>query len=177
MEKRRSMMNNEITTTNGQLMTPASNQVSLLEMRMDEKRFPRIGAFPREQAVFEMSKIVSQAFLYKGQAADPTNIQFISCSLVDELQADLDKLGTRNISFAEISRIVKRAVLQDDMYGISVASLYKVIIEYVKGEGHNLNRQVIAMQEREEKEKMKQSIVAPMLQAYVGEFIKKHRIK
>ena len=170
-------MNNEITTTNGQLMTPASNQVSLLEMRMDEKRFPRIGAFPREQAVFEMSKIVSQAFLYKGQAADPTNIQFISCSLVDELQADLDKLGTRNISFAEISRIVKRAVLQDDMYGISVASLYKVIIEYVKGEGHNLNRQVIAMQEREEKEKMKQSIVAPMLQAYVGEFIKKHRIK
>ena len=170
-------MNNEITTTNGQLMTPASNQVSLLEMRMDEKRFPRIGAFPREQAVFEMSKIVSQAFLYKGQAADPTNIQFISCSLVDELQADLDKLGTRNISFAEISRVVKRAVLQDDMYGISVASIYRVIIEYIKGEGHRLHRQVIAMQEREEEEKMKQSIIAPMLQAYVGEFIKKHRIK
>ena len=170
-------MNNEMTTTNGQLMTPASNQVSLLEMRMDDKRFPRIGAFTREQAVFEMSKIVSQAFLYKGQVADPKNIQFISCSLVDELQADLDKLGTRNISFAEISRVVKRAVLQDDMDGISVASIYKVIIEYVKGEGHNLHRQVIAMQEREEKEKMKQSIIAPMLQAYVGEFIKKHRIK
>ena len=34
-------MNNEMTTTNGQLMTTASNQVSLLEMRMDEKRFPR----------------------------------------------------------------------------------------------------------------------------------------
>ena len=66
MEKRRTMMNNDMTTTNGQLMTPASNQVSLLEMRMDAKRFPRIGAFPREQAVFEMSKIVSQAFLYKG---------------------------------------------------------------------------------------------------------------
>ena len=134
-------MNNEMTTTNGQLMTPASNQVSLLEMRMDEKRFPRIGAFPREQAVFEMSKIVSQAFLYKGQAADPKNIQFISCALVDELQSDLDRLGTKHISFAEISRVVKRAVLQDDMYGISVASLYKVIIEYIKGEGHRLQIQ------------------------------------
>ena len=170
-------MNNDITTTNGQLMTPASNQVSLLEMRMDEKRFPRIGAFPSEQAVFEMSKIVSQAFLYKGQAADPKNIQFISCSLVDELQADLDKLGTRNISFAEISRIVKRAVLQDDMYGISVASLYKVIIEYIKGEGHRLQQEVSERKRKSEQEQIKNSVIAPMLQAYAGEFIKKHRIK
>ena len=169
-------MNNDMTTTNGQLMTPASNQVSLLEMRMDEKRFPRIGAFTREQAVFEMSKIVSQAFLYKGQAADPTNIQFISCSLVDELQADLDKLGTRNISFAEISRIVKRSVLQDDMYGISVASLYKVIIEYVKGEGHKLQQEVLERKRKSEQEQIKNSVVAPMLQAYAGQLLKNSKV-
>lgn len=164
-------MNNEITTTNGQLMTPASNQVSLLEMRMDEKRFPRIGAFPREQAVFEMSKIVSQAFLYRGQAADPKNIQFISCALVDELQSDLDKLGTKHISFAEISRVVKRAVLQDDMYGISVASLYKVIIEYIKGEGHRLQQEVSERKRKSEQEQIKNSVIAPMLQAYAGELL------
>ena len=169
-------MNNEITTTNGQLMTPASNQVSLLEMRMDEKRFPRIGAFPREQAVFEMSKIVSQAFLYKGQAADPKNIQFISCALVDELQADLDKLGTKHISFAEISRVVKRAVLQDDMYGISVASLYKVIIEYIKGEGHRLQQEVSERKRKSEQEQIKNSVIAPMLQAYAGEMIKHSKV-
>ena len=165
------MINNEITTTNGQLMTSASNQVSLLEMRMDEKRFPRIGAFPREQAVFEMSKIVSQAFLYRGQAADPKNIQFISCALVDELQSDLDKLGTRHISFAEISRVVKRAVLQDDMYGISVASLYKVIIEYIKGEGHRLQQEVSERKRKSEQEQIKNSVIAPMLQAYAGELL------
>ena len=164
-------MNNEMTTTNGQLMTTASNQVSLLEMRMDEKRFPRIGAFPREQAVFEMSKIVSQAFLYRGQAADPKNIQFISCALVDELQSDLDKLGTRHISFAEISRVVKRAVLQDDMYGISVASLYKVIIEYIKGEGHRLQQEVSERKRKSEQEQIKNSVIAPMLQAYAGELL------
>lgn len=164
-------MNNEMTTT-----TPASNKVSLLEMRMDEKRFPRIGAFPREQAVLEMSKIVSRAFLYKGQAADPTNIQFISCSLVDELQADLDKLGTRNISFAEISRIVKRAVLQDDMYGISVASLYKVIIEYIKGEGHRLHQQVAEMRRKREQREIKNSVIAPMLQAYAGQLLKNSKL-
>lgn len=169
-------MNNEITTTNGQLMTSASNQVSLLEMRMDEKRFPRIGAFPREQAVFEMSKIVSQAFLYRGQAADPKNIQFISCALVDELQSDLDKLGTRHISFAEISRVVKRAVLQDDMYGISVASLYKVIIEYIKGEGHRLQQEVSERKRKSEQEQIKNSVIAPMLQAYAGELLKHSKV-
>ena len=170
------MINNEITTTNGQMMTPASNQVSLLEMRMDEKRFPRIGAFPREQAVFEMSKIVSQAFLYRGQAADPKNIQFISCALVDELQSDLDKLGTRHISFAEISRVVKRAVLQDDMYGISVASLYKVIIEYIKGEGHRLQQEVSERKRKSEQEQIKNSVIAPMLQAYAGELLKHSKV-
>lgn len=169
-------MNNEMTKTSSQLMTTTSKQVSLLEMRMDEKRFPRIGAFPREQAVLEMSKIVSQAFLYKGQAADPTNIQFISCSLVDELQADLDKLGTRNISFAEISRVVKRAVLQDDMYGISVASLYKVIIEYIKGEGHRLHQQVAEMRRKREEREIKNSVIAPMLQAYAGELLKHSKV-
>lgn len=169
-------MNNEMTTTNGQLMTPASNQVSLLEMRMDAKRFPRIGAFPREQAVFEMSKIVSQAFLYKGQAADPKNIQFISCALVDELQSDLDKLGTRHISFAEISRVVKRAVLQDDMYGISVASLYKVIIEYIKGEGHRLQQEVSERKRKSEQEQIKNSVIAPMLQAYAGQLLKNSKL-
>ncbi len=169
-------MNNEITTTNGQMMTPASNQVSLLEMRMDAKRFPRIGAFPREQAVFEMSKIVSQAFLYRGQAADPKNIQFISCALVDELQSDLDKLGTRHISFAEISRVVKRAVLQDDMYGISVASLYKVIIEYIKGEGHRLQQEVSERKRKSEQEQIKNSVIAPMLQAYAGELLKHSKV-
>ena len=169
-------MNNEITTTNGQLMTPASNQVSLLEMRMDAKRFPRIGAFPREQAVFEMSKIVSQACLYKGQAADPKNIQFISCALLDELQSDLDRLGTKHISFAEISRVVKRAVLQDDMYGISVASLYKVIIEYIKGEGHRLQQEVSERKRKSEQEQIKNSVIAPMLQAYAGELLKHSKV-
>ena len=169
-------MNNEMTTTSSQLMTPASSQASLLDMRADAKRFPRIGTFSREQAVLEMSKIVSQAFLYKGQAADPTNIQFISCSLVDELLADLDKLGTRNISFAEISRIVKRAVLQDDMYGISVASLYKVIIEYVKGEGRKLQQEVLERKRKSEQEQIKNSVIAPMLQAYAGQLLKNSKV-
>lgn len=169
-------MSSDIATTNNQLTTPASNQVSLLEMRMDAKRFPRVGTFSREDAILEMSKIVSQAFLYKGQAADPTNIQFISCSLVDELQSDLDRIGTRNVSFAEISRVVKRAVLQDEMYGISVASLYRIIVGYIKGEGHRLHEQVMEMKRKKDRESMRNSIIAPMVQAYAGQLAKNTKV-
>ena len=168
-------MNNDITTTNGQLMTPASNQVSLLEMRMDENRFPRIGKYTREQAVFEMSKIVSQAFLYKGQAADSKNIQFISCALVDELQSDLDGLGTKNISFEEISRIVKRAILTDDIF-LSVSSFYKVIMNYIKGEGHQLQKHIIAERKKADLEQIKKSPVYQMLTASAAEMAKQSKV-
>ena len=170
------MMNNNLTTTDNQLMAPETSQASLLEIRMDAKRYPRLHTYTREQAVTEMTKVVSQAFLYKGQAADPTNIQFISCSLVDELRADLDKMGTKHLSFAEISRVVKRAVLRDEMYGISVASLYKVIIEYVKGEGHRISQEARQKREEQERESLKQSVIAPMLQAYTGRLIKNSKV-
>lgn len=170
-------MNNDLMTTNNQVMSPATTQVSLLEIRMDADRFPRLHTYTRDKAVFEMSRIVSQAFLYKGQAADPTNIQFISCSLVDELQADLDKYGTKFLTFAEISRVVKRAVLCDDMYGISVASLYKVILDYVKGEGHRISQEVRRKKEQERRDSLKHSIIAPMLQAYAGEMLRNSKLK
>ena len=170
-------MSNNLTTSNSQLMSPADNQASLMEIRADNKRYPRLHTYTREQAVHEMSKVVSMVFLYKGQPVDQGNIQFISCSLVDELQADIDKLGTKYLSFAEVSIVVKRAVLSSEMYGISVASIYKVIIDYVKGEGHKLSQEVSQRRKEEEMESIKQSIIAPMLQAYTGEFVKNHRIK
>ena len=162
-------MSNEIASYN-------PGQASLLEMRADATRFPRLKSVPREQAVFEMSKIVSQAFLYRGQAADLTNIQFISSALVDELLED-DKYGAGYLSLAEIQVIVKRAVLGgSEMFGISVASLYKVIMEFVKGEGH-LNQQKIREARRKEEEKrLLASGLTPMLRAFTGEFVKNHKI-
>lgn len=169
-------MNNELTTTSSSLENFNPGRASLLEMRADSSRFPRLKSVPREQAVFEMSKIVSQAFLYRGQAADLTNIQFISSSLVDELLAD-DKYGASSISFAEIQVVVKRAVLGEaEMFGISVASLYKVIMAYVKGEGH-LNQKQVEQYRREAQDRAyKASPVSAMLQAANGDFIKNHKI-
>ena len=162
-------MSNEIANYN-------PGQASLLEMRADAIRFPRIKTMPREQVVFEMSKIVSQAFLYRGQAADPVNVQFISNALLNELLED-DKYGAGYLSLAEIQVIVKRAVLGgSEMFGISVASLYKVIMEFVKGEGHRNQQQVLEQRKKETERILKESALAPMLKAYTGEFIRNNKI-
>ena len=170
-------MNNEMTTTSSALENFNPGRASLLEMRADSTRFPRLKSVPREQAVFEMTKIVTQAFLYRGQAADVTTIQFISSSLVDELLAD-DKYGASSISFAEIQVVVKRAVLGgSEMFGISVASLYKVIMEFVKGEGHLNQKQIQERKQREQEQAFRESGLHPMLQAATGEFIRNHKSK
>ena len=163
-------MSNEIANYN-------PGQASLLEMRADATRFPRINTMSREQAVSGLIRIVSQAFLYRGQAADPVNVQFISNALLNELLED-DKYGAGYLSLAEIQVIVKRAILGgSEMFGISVASLYKVIMEFVKGEGHRNQQQVLEQRQKETERILKESALAPMLQAYTGEFIRNHKNK
>ena len=162
-------MSNEIANYN-------PGQASLLEMRADATRFPRINTMSREQAVSGLIRIVSQAFLYRGQAADPVNVQFISNALLNELLED-DKDGAGYLSLAEIQVIVKRAVLGgSEMFGISVASLYKVIMEFVKGEGHRNQQQVLEQRKKETERILKESALAPMLKAYTGEFIRNNKI-
>lgn len=162
-------MSNEIANYN-------PGQASLLEMRADATRFPRINTMSREQAVSGLIRIVSQAFLYRGQAADPVNVQFISNALLNELLDD-DKYGAGYLSLAEIQVVVKRAVLGgSEMFGISVASLYKVIMEFVKGEGHRNQQQVLEQRKKETERILKESVVAPMLKAYTGEFIRNNKI-
>ena len=170
-------MSNEMTTQSSALVNYNPGKATLLEMRADSTRFPRIKTMPREQAVMGMAKIVSQAFLYRGQAADPTNIQFISSALVQELLDD-DKNGAGYLSLAEIQVVVKRAVLGgSEMFGISVASLYKVIMEFVKGEGHLNQKQIQERKHREQEQAFRESGLHPMLQAATGEFIRNHKVK
>ena len=163
-------MSNELTTQDTSLVNYNPGRASLLEMRADSDRFPRIKTMPREQVIDGLTRIVSQAFLYKGQTADKTNIQFISSALAQELLEDTN--GAYNLSLAEIQVIVKRAVLNTDMMGINVSSLYKVIIAFVKGEGRENQSRVDALC----RVKPNTGGMA-MLQAYTGEFIRNHKSK
>lgn len=162
-------MSNELTIQDNSLVNYNPGRASLLEMRADSDRFPRIKTMPREQVVDGMARIVSQAYFYRGQTADKTNIQFISSSLADELLEDSN--GAFNLSLAEIQVIVKRAVLNTDMF-ISVSSLYKIIIAFVKGEGRENQTRVDALR----RVKPNPGGMA-MLQAATGEFIRNHKNK
>lgn len=105
-----------------------------VEMRRDAVRFPRVGTMPREAAIAQMFGIVEAAALYRGKKMDADELGFTATALVDEILAD-KSWGLRLISFAEIRRAIRRAVLETDMYGVSVATLYKALVDYAKGEG------------------------------------------
>ena len=154
-------MSNELTT-NDALVEYNPGQASLLEMR--------------EQAVLGISKIVLQAYLLKGQTADPTTIQFISSTLVGEMM-DEKKYGAAALSLAEIQVAVKRAVLETEMFGISASSLYKVIIDFCKGEGHANALRVQEMDRKSREAAFARSPMAPRITAAVGEYKRNHRNK
>ena len=161
-------MSNELTI-------PGSSPATLLEIRMDSKRFPRLSSYSRQDAIAQMAKIVSMAFLYKGQQADPNNISFISSALVDELLQE-DTYHPRALSFEEIARVVKKAVLTEEMYGISVASLYRVILDFCKGEGHRIQAEASELKRKQDEKALRESVIAPMLQAYTGEFVRNNKL-
>ncbi len=109
---------------------------SLVDIRMDADTFPRIVRLTTTQARAGLSKIIADAFLYKGQTADKENVKFITSALLEELLADTT-YGLPFLTMEEIRRAIKKAVLTDpDFIGINVSSLYKVLLAYAKGDGH-----------------------------------------
>lgn len=107
---------------------------SPVEMRRDTSRFPRVCTMIREDAIAQMLGVVEAAALYRGRKMDADELGFTATALVDEILAD-QRWGLRYISFAEIRWAVRRAVLETEMYGVSVATLYKALVDYARGEG------------------------------------------
>jgi hypothetical protein len=156
---------NEIATT--------GQRATLVDIRTDNKRFPRLHTYRREEAVGQMNMIIMMAFQLRGQQADVQTIMQMSSSLIEILMDDEYGIGTRFLSFEEIKRVVKKAALGQsrEMYGLSVSSLFQVLADYCKGEGRMADKEAkeIASRQRE----MKQAIIAPKIQGYVESMIKK----
>lgn len=165
-------MNGMTTMPQGQ-MAVSQGKATLVEIRTDSKKFPRLYNYPREEAISLMSGLVLMAYQYRGQQADTYTIMQISSALIDILLEDEFSIGTKYISFEEIKRVIKKAVLGQgkEMFGISVSSIFQAIAEYCKGEGRVASKQAteIAAKQRE----LKNSIIAPMLEGMVEQMIRK----
>lgn len=156
-----------------QLTTIPAEKATLVDIRTDNKRFPRLHSYQREEAIMQMNMIIMMAFQFRGQQADTQTIIQMSASLIDILNEDEYGIGTKYLSFEEIKRVVRKAALgqSKEMYGISVSSLFQALADYCKGEGRMASKQAseIAFKQRETKD----AIMASMIQGYSEQMIKK----
>lgn len=121
-------MSNELT------IPQISHDISLVEIRADVERFPRLHRIPAPQALHGIKQVVFMALMYRGQAASEENISFISTALLAELLEE-NKFGTRYLTMEEIARVVKKAALATETFGISVSTLYSALVKYCCTEG------------------------------------------
>ena len=148
-------------------------QSSLVEIRTDDKRFPRLYKYSREEAVNQMNMIIMMAFQFRGQQADAKTIFQMSSSLIDILNDDEYGIGTRFLSFEEIKRVVRKAALGQgrEMYGISVSSLFQALPDYCKGEGRSAD--IEAKEIASKRKSLRDSIIAPMVDSMAELMIKR----
>lgn len=131
-------METTLTTSKRNALTPI--QATALEMRTDPVRFPRIASLNREDSIKAMVDVVLSAAIYRGVHIEASDAAATAAALVDEILADR-RWGLPYISFAEIRRAVRNACLETDMYGVNVASIYRAIVNYAKGEGQSAREQ------------------------------------
>ena len=137
----------------------------MVDIRTDNKRFPRLYTYKREEAMPQMNMIIMMAFQYRGQQADAQSILQMSSSLIEILNEDEYGIGTKYLTFEEIKRVIKRAALGQgkEMYGISVSSLFQALADYCRGEGRMADQQ--AKEVVAKRRDLKNAIIAPMIES------------
>ena len=121
-------MTNELTT----------REATTVEIRCDKLRFPRIIAVPRVTAEAGIRQALVEAAALRGQSFAPEALRFTCSALLDELLRDTDGIGLKYITLEEIRRETRAAALgnRGEIYGLNVASIYRVLRDYTLGAGH-----------------------------------------
>ena len=160
-----------------QMTTVPVEKATLIDIRSDNKRFPRLHSYRREDAINHMNLIILMAFQFRGQQADTQTIQLMSSSLIDILNEDEYKIGTKYLSFEEIKRVVRKAVLgqSKEMYGISVSSIFQALADYCKGEGMTADKEAKMIASRQNDIELRKAIIAPLIQGCSADMLQKSR--
>lgn len=158
-------------------LTTIPAKATLVEIRTDNVKYPRLHTYRREDAISQMNMIIMMAFQYRGQQADVQTIMQMSASLIDILLEDEYGIGTKYLSFEEIKRVIRRASLGQgrEMYGISVSSLFQALADYCRGEGRSADKEAKEVVARQRD--VRNSIIAPMIQGRIEEMLNHSKIK
>ena len=152
--------------------------VSLVDIRMDAARYPRIKALAAPDAVARLQQVVAMAYIYTGRPAEEAKIQMVAAALYSELLEDKKRIGTANITIEEIAHAVKDAILQSegDIY-INIAFLYKAVCAYALGEGQDAQETAYRRKVEERKRQRDATPAGAMLTAYTGALLKSTTLK
>ena len=123
---------------------------SLVEIRRDNVRFPRLHTYPADVAIRCMSAVVLRAAKYFDAEVNMDDVGSTAIDLYSELMADAEGLRTFNLSFEEIGRAIRKAATGQsvEFYGkLSFHFLYKCIMHYVKNDVMEANRKMLQIAE------------------------------
>ena len=151
----------------------APQGVSLVDIRMDSNRFPRVKNLPPQVAQARLQQVVALAYTYTGRPFDEARIRMVAAALYSELMEDKKGLGTGNITIEEVAHAVKDAILQSDGDSyINIAFLYKAVCTYALGEGHDAQETANSRHRAIREARLKASAAGAMLDSYSGALIK-----
>lgn len=119
--------------------------VSFLDIRRDQATYPRLEAVPRDIAIAALRAIIVRATFNAApgqydRATQEEKIAIIAEELYGLLLEDYYGLGTKNLSFAEIARVIRAGSASRDFYGVSVRTLYSAVLDYCEGEGRKASQ-------------------------------------
>lgn len=159
------MMNNSLTA-----YKPQDGPLDLVEVRMDSTKYPRIKNLPLSTSVTGIAQIIGSALAYTGRSVAEEDVRFMAAALHAELLQDHDGVGTANITLDELNYCVRRAVLGlgPEMYGINVASIYRIACDYCLNEGRQAQVSANNRRRAEREKALKASAAGAMLQSYSG---------
>lgn len=140
---------------------------------MNRKDFPRLHQFTKEDATKVIMGILSKAHMYKGYRVDADNIRFVSEALYDEMMLDNHKMGMPNITMYEIGYAIKKSIMDNPEFFFSVTSLYGVIKDYCKGEGHQAYQDAVKLTKAMEAQRLADSAAPRLLDNYSQQLIKR----
>lgn len=144
------MMNNEIAIMqqeevlilpDGRPLLSNDHPKGLIEVRLDHINYPQLIAIPIELSKKQMFILICTWFTIKGQDISGRfdDIEQIASRVVNDLMADLFKLGSQYITFYEINYAIIESlfgVSGQEMFGINEASIMGVINHYIITKGH-----------------------------------------
>ena len=170
-------MSSELTTTTAALTVidhKSSANFSLVEVRLDAQRFPRVKATEPGKAVENLRELVVAALLFRGLEQDQTTVDFIAANLYGSMAQEGRDVGMMELSWYEVARVIRRASLDGSLIGVSVSSLYGLLREYCLGDGHDADAKAKAIRAELSAHKL-----TPGQQAYIdamaGAFVKGHK--